>query len=144
MPTEPAVKRAVAFFDGQNLFYAAKYAFGYNWPNYDPLKLAGTVCQRQGWQLQETRFYTGIPSHQDEPFWNHFWTAKLAQMGREGVWTFSRHLKYRNQTVQLPGGGSTAVLVGSRGINKTDWLCVDRALYDGCLDTRDYRPKGTP
>lgn len=34
MPTEPAIKRVVAFFDGQNLFYAAKYAFGYNWPNY--------------------------------------------------------------------------------------------------------------
>ncbi|HJT32057.1 MAG TPA: hypothetical protein VJ783_08370 [Pirellulales bacterium] len=53
MPAEPAVKRAVAFFDGQNLFYAAKYAFGYNWPNYDPLKLAGIVCQKQGWQLQK-------------------------------------------------------------------------------------------
>lgn len=210
MPTEPAVKRAVAFFDGQNLFYAAKYAFGCNWPNYDPLKLAGVVCQRQGWQLQSTRFYTGIPSPQDDPFWNHFWTAKLAQMGREGIWTFSRHLKYRNQTVQLPGGGSTAVLVGSekgidvrlaldvvaagrdntcdvalifsqdqdlsevadevraisvqqnrwiklacafpisptytntRGINKTEWVRVDRASYDLCLDTRDYRPKGTP
>ncbi len=33
MPAEPAVKRAIAFFDGQNLFYATKYAFGYSWPN---------------------------------------------------------------------------------------------------------------
>jgi hypothetical protein len=27
--TEPPVKRAIAFFDGQNLFHAAKRAFGY-------------------------------------------------------------------------------------------------------------------
>lgn len=39
MPAEPPVKRAIAFFDGQNLFYAAKYAFGYSWPNYDPILL---------------------------------------------------------------------------------------------------------
>ncbi len=32
MPVEPILKRAIAFFDGQNLFYAAKYAFGYPWP----------------------------------------------------------------------------------------------------------------
>jgi mRNA interferase HigB len=29
MPAEPPVKRVVAFVDGQNLFYAAKKAFGY-------------------------------------------------------------------------------------------------------------------
>ena len=40
MPAEPSQKRTVAFFDGQNLFYAVKKAFGYNWPNYDPLALA--------------------------------------------------------------------------------------------------------
>ena len=33
---EPAIKRAIAFVDGQNLFYAAKEAFGYTYPNYDP------------------------------------------------------------------------------------------------------------
>lgn len=211
MPAEPRVKRVIAFFDGQNLFYAAKHAFGYSWPNYNPLMLAQAVCLTKGWQLQETRFYTGFPSPLDDPFWNHFWTAKLAQMGREGICTFSRHLKYRNQTVSLPGGGTTTVLVGSekgidvrlaldvvaaardntcdvalifsqdqdlsevaeevrtismqqsrwiklacafptsptysntRGINKTDWVRLDRPTYDACLDTRDYRPKsGTP
>ncbi len=39
---EPALKRVVAFVDGQNLFYAAKEAFGYQYPNYDILKLAQT------------------------------------------------------------------------------------------------------
>lgn len=211
MPAEPAVKRTIAFFDGQNLFYAVKYAFGYTWPNYDPLKLAQAVCHAQGWQLVRTCFYTGLPGPQDDPFWHHFWTAKLAHLGRVGVQTFSRHLKYRNQTVKLPGGGTTTVLVGSekgvdvrlaldvvaaarddacdvalifsqdqdlsevadevraismqqdrwiklacafptsptynntRGINKAEWLRIDRATYDACLDPRDYRPKkGTP
>ena len=28
-----------------------------------------------------------------------------------------------------------------RGINKTDWLKFDKALYDRCIDPRDYRSK---
>ena len=28
-----------------------------------------------------------------------------------------------------------------RGIDKTDWIRIDRSLYDSCLDRRDYRPK---
>ena len=28
-----------------------------------------------------------------------------------------------------------------RGINKTDWIRINRALYDRCPDPRDYRPK---
>jgi uncharacterized LabA/DUF88 family protein len=118
MPQEPVRKRAIAYLDGQNLFYAVKYAYGYSWPNYDPLLLANQICKSQNWELQQTRFYTGYPSAQDDPSWNHFWAAKFSQMGREGVVTFSRPLKYRNQTVQLPGGGATTVLVGSeKGID---------------------------
>ncbi len=29
-----------------------------------------------------------------------------------------------------------------RGIDKTDWIRIDRATYDACLDRRDYRQKG--
>ncbi len=36
MPAEPTTKRAIAFFDGQNPFYATKEAFDYSYPNYDP------------------------------------------------------------------------------------------------------------
>lgn len=135
MPAEPPIKRALAFIDGQNLFYAARFAFGYAWPNYEPLLLARRVCQARDWRLSGTRFYTGIPSPQDDPFWNHFWTAKLAQMGREGIWTFSRHLKYRNQTVTLPGGGATTVLVGSeKGIDVRLALDVVAAARDNTCD----------
>jgi uncharacterized LabA/DUF88 family protein len=207
MALEPPVKRAVAFFDGQNLFYAAKEAFGFRHPNYDPLKLASEVCRRRGWNLAEARFYTGFPDRTDDAFWNHFWSAKLAQMGREGIVTFSRALRYRNQTVRLADGTEHTFLVGQekgvdvrlaldivrlahrrvydvavvfsqdqdlsevadevrviaqeqdrwikmasafpasptsrnkRGINRTDWIQLDRATYDACLDPRDYRPK---
>ena len=27
-----------------------------------------------------------------------------------------------------------------RGIDKTDWFRIERAVYDACLDHRDYRP----
>jgi uncharacterized LabA/DUF88 family protein len=207
MATEPAVKRAIAFIDGQNLFYGVKAAFGYTYPNYDVTALAAAICKQQGWELTETRFYTGVPNAADNPFWNHFWTAKLAQMGRDKVVVFSRPLRYRNQTVRLPKGQTHTVLVGAekgvdvrfaidvirlahrnafdvallfsqdqdlsevadeirliaaeqnrwikiacvfpfspttrnkRGINGTDWIKIDRATYDGCLDSRDYRPK---
>jgi hypothetical protein len=28
-----------------------------------------------------------------------------------------------------------------RGIDKTDWIPIDRATYDACIDYRDYRIK---
>lgn len=207
MASEPAVKRAVAFIDGQNLFYAAKIAFGYSFPNYDIRALVAAICQKHGWQLTEVRFYTGIPDASDNAFWNHFWTAKLAQMGRDNITIFSRPLRYRNQTVRLPNGKTHTFLVGSekgtdvrlaidiirlahrrvfdvalvfsqdqdlsevaeeirviakeqnrwiriasafpsspafkntKGINRTDWIKIDRTTYDSCIDLRDYRPK---
>ncbi len=135
MPAEPAVKRTIAFLDGQNLFHAAKHAFGYPWPNYDPLKLAQAVCQAQGWQLLKTCFYTGVPSADDDAFWNHFWTAKLAQMGRIGIQTFYRHLKYRNQALRLPDGQMTTVLVGSeKGIDVRLALDVVAAARNNTCD----------
>ncbi len=51
MAIEPADKRAIVFVDGQNLFHAAKEAFGYRFPNYDVLKLASVVVARAGLKL---------------------------------------------------------------------------------------------
>lgn len=209
MPVEPGVKRVFAFFDGQNLFHHAKTAFGYPFPNYDPKKLAERICADKGWQLTEIHFYTGVPSNIDKPFWNHFWSAKMAVMGTRGVKTFTRPLRYRNQTIVLTNGSTTVASVGQekgidvrialdivryalddkydvalifsqdqdlseavedvkkisaiknrwiklacafpispatpkpRGINGTDWIKIDRATYDACLDPNDYRPKST-
>ena len=36
---------------------------------------------------------------------------------------------------------STPTSRNLRGIQKTDWIKIDRAIYDACLDPRDYRPK---
>jgi hypothetical protein len=33
------------------------------------------------------------------------------------------------------------VVKSYRGINKTDWIRIEKADYDRCLDARDYRPK---
>lgn len=209
MFSEPAVKRAIAFVDGQNLFFAVKEAFGYTHPNYDVVKLAQAVCQSKGFRLEQVRFYTGVPDAADDRFWNAFWTNKLAMMGRQGVVVFSRPLRYRNRKIKLPDGTEHVFLAGeekgidvriaidvirlahqnaydvavvfsqdqdlsevaqeiraiareqnrwikvvcafpsspasrnTRGINKMDWVRVDRATYDACLDRRDYRAKGT-
>ena len=58
MPDEPGIKRAVSFFDGQNLYRHAKDAFGHHHPNYDPRKLADAVCADRGWINHGVRFYT--------------------------------------------------------------------------------------
>jgi uncharacterized LabA/DUF88 family protein len=168
------------------------------------------VCRRNGFNLHEIHFYTGIPSTKDNPFWNKFWSAKLLAMSRAGIKTFSRPLRYRKKTVQISPGIEYSVTVGEekgvdvrmaidimrmvrqnlldvallfsqdqdftevadevravaraqgrwikmasafpfsptainkRGINKTDWIPIDRTLYDACIDKRDYRPTPRP
>jgi uncharacterized LabA/DUF88 family protein len=116
--TEPAIKRAVAFIDGQNLYRSAKEAFGYHYPNYDVQKLSDAVCKAHGWNLAQVRFYTGVPDKADDARWNHFWVGKLAVMGKAGVEVFSRPLRYRNDTVKLPDGTTHTFLRGSeKGID---------------------------
>jgi uncharacterized LabA/DUF88 family protein len=209
MPPEPTTKRVVTFLDGQNLFHAVRESFGYTYPNFDVPALSAAICTASGWSLKEARFYTGVPDSIDDPKWNHFWSHKLAAMGRKGVRVFSRSLRYRNRTVKLPSGNTHTFLVGEekgidvrlaldvirmahrqefdvavifsqdqdlsevaaeiraiaheqnrwikiasafpyspttrnrRGIDKTDWIKIDRATYDACLDKRDYWPKNS-
>ena len=210
MSPGPQRKDAIAFIDGQNLFGTAREAFGYTYPNYDVLKLAQAVCGKHGWTLKQVRFYTGIPDKADNPFWNHFWSAKLLAMSRAGAYTFSRALRYRTRVIRLPNGGQHSFLAGEekgvdirialdvirlalghqydvglifsqdqdlsevakevrkiaceqrrwiklasaypssaashnrRGIDATDWIPIDKATFDGCIDARDYRPAKPP
>lgn len=193
--------------DGQNLYHHVKDSFGYPFPNYDILKLSECVCTMRAWNLSQARFYTGVPDVTDNPFWSSFWTAKLAAMGRQSIRVFSRSLRYRNKTVDVPGHGKHTFLTAEekgidvrlaldviglanrreydvavifsqdqdlsevvdeikliarqqdrwirvacaypispttqnrRGINGSEWVQLDRAAYDGCIDRRDYRPK---
>lgn len=118
MPAEPTSKRTIAFIDGQNLFHNARNAFGYNFPNYDVQKLAQAVCAPRGWTLTGVKFYTGVPSASDNPFWNGFWSNKLAMMGRRGIEVYSRPLVYRHKTIAVPGFGNHTFLSGEeKGID---------------------------
>jgi uncharacterized LabA/DUF88 family protein len=204
--TEPKVKRTFVFIGGQDLFRAAKEAFGYNYPNYDIKLLSERICSIKGWTLSEVYFYTGIPDLQDNTFWHNFWSKKLSYMGRTGIKLFSRNLRYHNEETRCPSCGKTFIaLVGhekgvdirialdiirfaqekvydvalifsqdqdlsevadevrriaieqkrwikiasvfpvsptyknKRGIDKTDWIKIDRQTYDSCIDPNDYR-----
>ncbi len=56
--------------------------------------------------------------------------AKLAAMGRQGVYVVSRPLRYRNQTVRLPDGTEHTVLVGEeKGIDVRIALDVIRLAH---------------
>jgi uncharacterized LabA/DUF88 family protein len=129
MPAEPPVKRTFAYTDGQNLFHGAKEAFGHSYPNYDISALVTKICREKGWQLDGIHFYTGIPDATDNAFWNHFWVAKLAAMGKQGIKVFSRPLRYRNETVRLSDGSSHTFLVGQeKGVDIRIALDIVRAV----------------
>jgi uncharacterized LabA/DUF88 family protein len=99
VPNSAHQPQAIAFVDGQNLYRAAKAAFGYTYPNYDVAKLADSMCRAQGWALQRVQFYTGIPHPRRDRFWNTFWNDKAAQMGRNGVAVYLRSLVQRSRDV---------------------------------------------
>ena len=140
---EPVNKRAIAFFDGQNLFNSAKRAFGSNYPDYDPVALAKCVCQAQEWQLQQVRFYTGIPDAGRDLGRHTFWANKLAAIGRQGGYTFSRKLRYVSQTVKLADGTEqTAEVAQEKGIDvrlalDVVTLAIDEAYDVALLFTQD-------
>ncbi len=202
------VSRAYVFVDGQNLFHGAKEAFGYNFPNYDVLKLAKAVCDDKGWHLEKIFFNTGVPNREDNAFWNGFWTRKLLAISRQSIEVYSRPLKYREKAIKLPDGSFVSGCVGiekgidvriaidivkyaldglydvclifsqdqdlteaveevkkiaqrqgrfviiasaypyslasinMRGIDKTDWIRIEKEQFDACIDPYDYRPEG--
>lgn len=205
-PVEPKLKNAIVFVDGQNLYRAAKDAFGYNYPNYDIKLLSEKVCSANGWKLTTVYFYTGVPDLQDNIFWHNFWSKKLSYMGRMGIKLFSRSLRYHNKDFTCPSCNKVYTsLVGhekgvdvrialdvirlghekkydvavifsqdqdlsevadevrrisieqsrwikvasvflksptsknTKGINNTDWIKIDRQIYDSCIDPNDYR-----
>lgn len=208
MRRPPRVPRAIAFFDGQNLFHAAREAFGYEYPNYDPFGLAEAVCDQKGWHLCQVRFYTGLPDPRYHNFWHAFWQSKLDRLRARGAFVFTRPLRYRKKRIALPDGSVMTSVVGQekgidvrialdiialahrnaydvalvfsqdqdlaeaaeevrviareqgrwikiasafpvgpgsrnlRGIDKTDWIRIERVLYDQCLDARNDRAKG--
>lgn len=135
MPSQSIKPRAVAFFDGQNIYHAARHAFGYTYPNFDPAILARRICELHGWDLAQTRFYTGIPEPRDNAAWNRFWSAKLLRLSRSGVHVFSRPLRYRSKRVRLPNGTSHVVRVGEeKGVDVRIAIDVIRLAHRNAYD----------
>jgi hypothetical protein len=59
----------------------------------------------------------------------------MAVMGTRGIQTFSRSLRYRNQTVTLPDGTLTVTLVGQeKGVDVRIALDIVRFALDGKYD----------
>ncbi len=109
MPDEPAEKRAVAFFDGQNLYHHAKAAFGHHHPNYDPVRLFDAVCTAHDWQNNGVRFYTGVPSVAKSSMWHGYWSKRLLAMRRAGILVTDRRLRYYETEVVLEDGSRQTV-----------------------------------
>jgi Uncharacterized conserved protein len=101
---EPREKRAIAFFDGQNLFRHAKEAFGYHHPNYDPAKLHAAICKHFGFRDCGVRFYTGTPNIEKSELWHGYWTNRLLAMTRSGILVTKRPIRYRTERVVLSDG----------------------------------------
>ena len=104
MLIEPDTKRAVSFFDGQNLYRHAKDAFGHHHPNYDPYRLAQAICAEHRWVSHAVRFYTGVPSAAASPLWHAYWNRRLTAMRRAGISVTTRTLSYRVERIRLPDG----------------------------------------
>ena len=135
MLKEPAAKRAVSFFDGQNLFRHVKDAFGCHHPNYDPRRPAATVCTAKGWKVTEVRFYTGIPEARHSTFWHDDWARRLTAMRRAGITVISRRLRHRIEKVLLPDGAEHQIpVLREKGIDLRLGLDVVRMARSGAFD----------
>ena len=135
MPEEPHVKRAVAFYDGQNLYRHAKEAFGHHHPNYDPIKLFNAICSAKQWQNQGIRFYTGTPAASKSPMWHGYWANRLLAMRRAGILVTSRQIRYRDEEIELPDGTSITVETPQeKGIDLRIGLDVVRMARNNQLD----------
>ena len=135
MAVEPAVKRAIAFFDGQNLYRHAKDAFGHHYPNYDPTRLFDAICADKRWENRGVRFYTGTPAYLHDAMWHGYWANRLLLMRRAGIIVESRPIRYREHAVELPDGTvKTRFVPQEKGIDLRLGLDVVRLARVGQLD----------
>lgn len=198
MTSNPNALRAIVFIDGQNLYGLAKAAWGnyghpYNLPCYDARLLAENLVGRaEGRRLSEVRFYTGVMSEAQSPFWAKFWRNKIYAMRQQGVYVYEgrivggqekgvdvsiatdllwliykrlldvaiivsqdsdfvsavqvgkrlandqgRHVRFESAYPEVPARADKPYR--SRGVDGTNWVVIDKATYDACLDPADYR-----
>lgn len=155
MADEPAIKRAVAFYDGQNLYRHAKEAFGHHHPNYHTIKLFNAVCDELGLKNHGVRFYTGTPDFQHSELWHGYWNNRLLSMRRAGILVTSRPVRYHINEIELPDGNVQTIetphekgvdlrigldLVRMASANQFDVAVIfsqDQDLAEAARDVRD-------
>ena len=85
--------------------------------------------------MKEFRGATGRGEKADNAQWSAFWAPKLLRMSRQGVVTFKRPLRYRNQVVNLPTGGQHALLAAEeKGIDVRIAIDVIRMAHQNTYD----------
>lgn len=133
---KPSPCRVHAFFDGQNLFHSVRRAFGYTFPNCDPLRLARAVVRlTPARELLQVHYYTGVPPYHRDPKWNRFWSEKIRAMTASGVRVVTRTLRYVEEPVSLPDGTIRLVpLAREKGIDLRLALDVLRLARQGAFD----------
>lgn len=107
------MKNTAFFFDGQNLFRSTKDLFGYNYPNFDVIKLIQHVSAIKGLKFGRATFYTGVPRKEDDEYWNHFWSKKLLVIKNSGIDIVHRTVRYNPRDFWCPKGHKFTASVGA-------------------------------
>ena len=99
------LKTAIFYFDAQNLYRRAKEVFpNVKYPNFDPIALSKLVAQKYSLKVKTIKFYTGVPPKKRNPYWNKFWSKKLAILGKnELVKIFTRKTQLREKIILIEG-----------------------------------------
>lgn len=97
----PFSMRTLVLVDGQNLYHAARRAWGnpgqpghwrYRNPDYDVALLAEALTSSSPARVRsEVRFYTGVPGAYSKgkmKSWRGFWLDKLRRMRMQGIYTY--------------------------------------------------------
>lgn len=188
----------IVFFDGQNLYHGTREAWAtkphgspYGYPSYDVEKLANAFLSKGPRRtLSQIRFYTGVPTPNQNRFWHGFWSNKLRYLGSQGIYCYRGRINPGGQekgvdvsiaidlirftyeqaydvaiivssdgdfgpavklAKQIAGDQGRLLVFESafpyqagryerRGVPGTNWIHIDKNLYDSCFDQIDYRP----
>lgn len=100
-------KHVIVFMDAQNIYHLAREAWApkpaqgwspYSFPSYDVERLANLlVLTKPDRVLQGIRFYTGVPSVQQNAFWHDFWTNKLRHLANRHVYIYKGRINPTGQ-----------------------------------------------
>ena len=130
--------RAVALFDGMNLYNHALRAFGDLDGRYDPVRLARSVAESQGCELVQTRFYVGVPSRNKHRRLFNYWNARLRAMRANGVIVFQGTVNDSGQKGQEKG---VDIRIALDSVDLVlDGLCDTLIIFSTDQDFQQIKP----